>query len=59
LPKASKIIGILLCTDKNDLLVKFSLPEDEKNIITSKYKLYLPSEEQLLKALNEELNNQK
>jgi len=55
----NKSIGILLCADKNDLLVKFSLPEDEKNIITSKYELYLPSEEQLLKALNEELNNQK
>jgi predicted nuclease of restriction endonuclease-like (RecB) superfamily len=58
----NKSIGILLCADKNDLLVKFSLPEDEKNIITSKYELYLPSEEQLLKALNEELkqlNSQK
>jgi predicted nuclease of restriction endonuclease-like (RecB) superfamily len=31
----NKSIGILLCADKNDLLVKFSLPEDEKNIITS------------------------
>jgi hypothetical protein len=34
------------------MLVKFSLPENENNIIASKYELYLPSEEQLLKAIN-------
>lgn len=56
----NKSIGILLCADKNDLLVKFSLPENENNIIASKYELYLPSEEQLLKAINIEYikNNQ-
>ena len=48
----NKSIGILLCADKNDLLVKFSLPENENNIIASKYELYLPSEEQLLNAIN-------
>jgi hypothetical protein len=48
----NKSIGILLCADKNDLIVKFSLPENENNIITSKYELYLPSEEQLLKTIN-------
>lgn len=51
----NKSIGILLCADKNDLLVKFSLPENENNIIASKYELYLPSEEQLLKAID--INN--
>ncbi|GEM55880.1 hypothetical protein B0A58_04390 [Flavobacterium branchiophilum NBRC 15030 = ATCC 35035] len=51
----NKSIGILLCADKNDLLVKFSLPENENNIIASKYELYLPSEEQLLKAINIEM----
>ena len=48
----NKSIGILLCADKNEMLVKFSLPENENNIIASKYELYLPSEEQLLKAIN-------
>lgn len=51
----NKSIGILLCADKNDLIVKFSLPENENNIIASKYELYLPSEEQLLKAINIEI----
>lgn len=50
-------IGILLCADKNDTLVKFSLPENEKNIIASKYELYLPSAKQLIDAVKEEIKN--
>jgi predicted nuclease of restriction endonuclease-like (RecB) superfamily len=53
----NKSIGILLCADKNDTLVKFSLPENEKNIVASKYELYLPSEKQLLEAINIEIEN--
>ena len=44
-------IGILLCADKNDAVVKITLPDDNQTIIASKYQLYLPSEEQLLKEL--------
>ena len=44
----NKTIGILLCRDKNDSLVKMSLPEDNKTILAAEYKLRLPSEEQLL-----------
>lgn len=40
-------IGILLCSEKNDAVVKLTLPEDNKQIFTSKYKLYLPTEEEL------------
>jgi predicted nuclease of restriction endonuclease-like (RecB) superfamily len=55
LPHENKTIGILLCADKNDTLVKFSLPENDKNIIASKYELYLPSAEQLIDAVQEEI----
>jgi predicted nuclease of restriction endonuclease-like (RecB) superfamily len=48
-------IGILLCTDKNDAVVKISLPADNKTIIASKYQLYLPSEQQLLSELKREI----
>jgi predicted nuclease of restriction endonuclease-like (RecB) superfamily len=48
-------IGILLCTDKNDAVVKITLPEDNKNIIASKYQLYLPSEQQLLDEVKKEI----
>jgi predicted nuclease of restriction endonuclease-like (RecB) superfamily len=44
-------IGILLCTDKNDAMVKISLPEANKTIVASKYQLYLPSERQLIEEL--------
>lgn len=52
-------IGILLCADKNNTVVKFSLPEDNKQIIASKYELYLPSEKQLLEELEREINKEK
>lgn len=41
-------IGILLCAEKNDTLVRMSLPEDNNAIIASKYQLYLPTEQQLI-----------
>jgi len=44
-------IGILLCADKNDAMVKITLPEKEKNILASKYELYIPSEKQLLSEI--------
>lgn len=56
LPHENPTIGILLCADKNDTVVKFSLPENSQNIIASKYELYLPSEKQLLEKLKEEIN---
>ena len=47
-------IGIVLCADKSESVVKYTLPENETQIFASKYKLYLPSEEELLKELNQE-----
>lgn len=40
-------IGILLCTSKNDTVVRMTLPKDNRTILTSEYKLYLPTTEQL------------
>jgi len=48
-------IGILLCADKNDAVVKFSLPENNNSILASQYQLYLPTEEQLLKEIRREI----
>ena len=47
-------IGIVLCADKSESIVKYTLPENEKQIFASKYKLYLPSEEELLAELKKE-----
>ncbi len=51
LPHENSTIGILLCADKNDAMVKITLPENEKNILASKYELYIPSEKQLLSEI--------
>ena len=45
-------IGILLCTGKNDTAVRMALPEDNKTILASEYKLYLPSQAQLIDKVN-------
>lgn len=47
-------IGIVLCADKSESVVKYTLPENETQIFAAKYKLYLPSEEELLRELNQE-----
>jgi predicted nuclease of restriction endonuclease-like (RecB) superfamily len=44
-------IGILLCSDKNDKVVQYTLPKENQTIFASKYKLYLPSKEELEKEL--------
>lgn len=43
-------IGIILCTDKDRTIIKYSNIKD-KNLFVSKYKLYLPSKEELQKEL--------
>lgn len=55
LPHENPTIGILLCTDKNDTVVKFTLPPDNQQITASKYQLYLPTESQLLAEVQKEL----
>lgn len=57
LPHENPTIGILLCADKNDAVVRFTLPEGQKRIVASQYKLYLPTEEQLLDEVNKELDS--
>ena len=48
-------IGILLCADKNDAVVKITLPENNKTIVASKYQLYLPTEQQLMDEVRKEI----
>lgn len=50
-------IGVLLCADKNNAVVKYSLPEENRTIMASKYQLYLPTEKQLLTELKREIND--
>ena len=44
-------IGIVLCADKSESIVKYTLPEDNTQIFASKYMTYLPTEQELKKEL--------
>lgn len=50
-------IGIILCSDKSDTLVKYTLPEGQNQIYASKYMLYIPTEEELIKEITLEREN--
>jgi hypothetical protein len=55
-------IGILLCFEKDETIVKYSVLNDHNNLFASKYLLYLPKEEELKQLiehdrLNFELDN--
>jgi len=56
LPDENSTVGILLCADKNDAVVRFTLPEDNTQILASKYQLYLPTEEMLLEEIRDVLD---
>lgn len=45
-------IEILLCVDKSDTLVKFTLPEDNSQIYAAKYLPYMPTVEKLRRELS-------
>lgn len=47
-------IGLILCSHKNEAMVKYTLLENNNHIFASKYKLYLPSEEELKEELERE-----
>lgn len=44
-------IGIVMCADKSESLVEFTLPESETQVFASKYRLYLPSVQELREEL--------
>ena len=52
----SPTLGLILCADKNDAVVKYTLgPEQEKKIFASRYKLHLPTEAELKAEIRREL----
>ena len=47
-------IGIVLCSEKNDAMVKITLPKDNAHILAASYQMYLPTEEELRAELARE-----
>lgn len=50
----NKTIGLILCSNKNETMVKYTALDDKNNIFASKYKMYLPTEEELKKEIEYE-----
>lgn len=49
----NKTIGIVLCKDKSESVVEYTLPENNEQIFASKYQTVLPSKEELKLLINE------
>jgi len=49
-------IGLILCSEKNDAVVRYVLGEHNQQIFASRYQLYLPTEAQLQAELQREFN---
>ena len=46
-------LGIILCSEKNETIVKYSILKESKQLFASKYKLYLPTEQELAREIEE------
>lgn len=48
-------VGLILCEDKKEAVVRYTLPRGRQRIFASKYKLYLPTEKELRRELRREI----
>jgi len=53
----NKTIGILLSTDKNETVVRYTLPEDNQTIFSSEFRLTIPTEKELIRVVEDEKKN--
>jgi predicted nuclease of restriction endonuclease-like (RecB) superfamily len=53
LPDENKTIGIVLCKDKSQTLVEFTLPENNDQVFASRYQTILPDKQTFIQLLNE------
>lgn len=53
----NQTIGILLSTDKNETIVKYTLPEDNQTIFSSEFRLTIPTEEEFISVIEKEKKN--
>jgi len=53
-PDDGPTVGIILCSKKDESLVRYSVLHGHEQLFASKYKLVLPTEEELRAELNRE-----
>lgn len=47
-------VGLILCSEKNEVIAKYSVLKESKQLFASKYMLYLPTEKELQKEIQRE-----
>ncbi|PJG82393.1 DUF1016 domain-containing protein [Caviibacterium pharyngocola] len=47
-------VGLLLCTETDSIIAKYSVLNDNKQLFASKYMAYLPSEEDLIREIEQQ-----
>jgi len=50
-PESNPTIGIILCSDKDETIVRYSVLKHNKRLFASRYKLYLPTQEELKREI--------
>ena len=50
-PDDNPTVGLILCTDRNESMVRYTLPKGQKQIFAARYRTALPSEAELVKLL--------
>lgn len=53
-PGDNPTIGIILCEEKDETIVKYSVLKGNRKLFASKYKLYLPTEQELIEEIERE-----
>lgn len=53
-PDDNPTIGIILCTEKDATVVKYSVLQENKQLFAAKYQLYLPTEQELIEEIERE-----
>jgi len=53
-PEDSPTIGIILCAEKDEAVVKYSVLAENKKLFASKYLMYLPKEEELKQLIEQD-----
>jgi len=53
-PHDNPTVGLILCEYKKEAVVRYTLARDNKQIFASRYKLYLPTEKELVRELKKE-----
>lgn len=56
--EAGKPIGIILCAEKDKVMLEYALCELSNNIFASTYTYYIPNKEQLINEVEKVLNNE-